>query len=395
MFEMIAPVEKRFKSVDSVFAFTAEEKRETTRVGLKDLWRSGARFKENGQFGTSRSSFGFNKYGLRSLCGLAGISDRTIQKLNDPTLPTSVLNDLICSSLENGGRANTADLVVNKREGAVIGVVSEKYVSYNNDEFLRDVFRCLDERNNGAIFPDTGNFLFKEAYSINSRLFLRLVSKNVTGVIEGRGGNGSDVSEIGVEISNSMAGGHAVSLSWFIHRLICANGLTAKVDGTNGRIIHAGNEEGFRKRLNKSANHLFSNLGKAKKLVETLGSIPFNPIKLAKHIDQKVLFSMLPDRDLKAEALSYIKCQAGESLIPPKASLERTAELIAALPFCIGGGEALSVFGSPWRDEASMYDLINIFTAYAKILSKEPKLELEAKAGDLAVWVSKNKRKLS
>jgi hypothetical protein len=41
-----------------------------------------------------------------------------------------------------------------------------------------------------------------------------LVSRTVKGEISGRGGAGKDVSEIGVEVSNSMAGGHAVRLCW-------------------------------------------------------------------------------------------------------------------------------------------------------------------------------------
>src|SRR4029077_7654005 len=91
------------------------------------------------------------------------------------------------------------------------------------DSFLKDILCCLDRKNTGNLFPTTGEFVFKEAYSINSRLFLRLVSRTVKGVISGRGGAAKDVSEIGVEVSNSMAGGHAVRLSWFVFRLICAS----------------------------------------------------------------------------------------------------------------------------------------------------------------------------
>jgi hypothetical protein len=101
-----------------------------------------------------------------------------------------------------------------RREGS-----TKKYFGYSNDAFLRDMLTCIDKRNNGALFPTTGDFTFKEAYSINSRFFLRLISKTVKGVTSGLGGTGKDISEIGVELSNSMAGGHAVRLSWFVFRL--------------------------------------------------------------------------------------------------------------------------------------------------------------------------------
>ncbi len=69
------------------------------------------------------------------------------------------------------------------------------------------------------------------------------------------------------------------------------------------------------------------------------------------------------------------------------------SDAIAALPFCLGGHEALSVFHSEWRDGASMYDFLNIFTEHAKILPIGQKIEAESRAGVLASWISQNKRK--
>ena len=51
------------------------------------------------------------------------------------------------------------------------------------------------------------------------------------------------------------------------------------------------------------------------------------------------------------------------------------------------------VFDAQWRDNASMFDFINIFTEYAKDLKPIKKIETEEKAGALADWIAKNKRK--
>ena len=63
------------------------------------------------------------------------------------------------------------------------------------------------------------------------------------------------------------------------------------------------------------------------------------------------------------------------------------------IPRCIGGSEALAVFTSHWRDNASMYDFINVFTEHAKSLDPADRLHVEEKAGDLADWIVKNKRR--
>ena len=70
-----------------------------------------------------------------------------------------------------------------------------------------------------------------------------------------------------------------------------------------------------------------------------------------------------------------------------------TCEAIAALPYCLCGKEALAVFNSAYRDDALMYDFINIFTEHAKTLPTRQKIEVETNAGTLAAWISKNKRK--
>jgi hypothetical protein len=193
-----------------------------------------------------------------------------------------------------------------------------------------------------------------------------LVSKSVKGEISGLGGTGKDVSEIGIEVSNSMAGGHAVRLSWFVFRLLCANGLVAQVAGSEGRIVHSGAEDSFRKRLYAAGTGLFKSLSRTKRMIENLASIHFDPLGLAKHADLKMLFSIVPDRDLKQEAIVRTNRKDYGGLPKRDREVARMADAIATLPFCLGGREALRVFRSRLRNNASMYDFVNVFTEHAK-----------------------------
>jgi hypothetical protein len=128
-------------------------------------------------------------------------------------------------------------------------------------------------------------------------------------------------------------------------------------------------------------------------MIENLGSIPFDLYKLAKHADPKSLFAIVPGRDLKKEALGISIGMNDNGYSYQDRSQQIACEAIAALPYCLGGNEALSVFNSPYPDDASMYDFINVFTEHAKTLSHRQRIVVETNAGELAAWVSKNKRK--
>jgi hypothetical protein len=217
----------------------------------------------------------------------------------------------------------------------------------------------------------------------------------VKGVISGQRGAGKDVSEIGVELSNSMAGGHAVRLCWFVFRLICANGLVARVGSGEGRVIHSGVEENFRKRLHASTQGLIYNLGKPKRMIENLATIQFDPVKLAKYANVEALFSIVPNRDLKGESFEKTKNRDYSIFPKRKREIQRISDAIAALPFCLGNRESLTVFRSHWRDSPSMYDFVNIFTEHAKGLPNGQKIEVESRAGSLASWIAENKKKFA
>ena len=395
MFDLQQTVMEKFDTLEEVFRFVSEEKKHVARLPLKEFWESGARFHGDGYLGIGSNSFGFNPIGFGALNKMVGISDRALLKLEAPELASNVLNDLFGQELSVSGKASNSDIIIDENAGTVIGIVSRQYLGYSNDAFLRDVLICLDEDNNGALFPTTGDLVFKSAYSINSQLFLRLSTKSVKGVVSGRGGTSDDVSEIGIEATNTMAGGHAVRLSSYVFRLICANGLVAQVSGSTGRVIHTGSNVSFRERISSSTNGLLSDLGRTKKMIETLGGIEFAPRQLARFADLKSLFSIVPNRDLKREAFERARGKGYGEHSSEDRKLSRLTDAISQIPFCLDGVEARSVFSSYWRDGATMYDFINVFTEHAKSLPIDQKIKTETNAGALAVWISKNKRRFA
>jgi hypothetical protein len=385
--------EQRFGSFDELLRFTKQEKGRIVRIPLRGLWDGGARFQDDATFGIASSAYGLNADGFRAVCNLIGIDDRVMRRLQGAELATDILNDLLKSTVEGLGQNSTPELVIDEETSTVIGVVSKRYVGYSNDAFIDDVLSALSGKKDRELFPDLGDLEFKEAFSINSRLHLRLVSKTIQGKVTGRGGTGEDVSEIGVELRNSMAGGQAVRLSWFVFRLICANGLIAKAAGHEGRVVHSGSEKSFLRKLYGETEGVVGGLRKAATMIKTLGGIAFDPEKLAKYADQAMIFGIVSDRDLKSELKSKIDPRRYDKLsIAERKQRQKTDEL-AQLPFCIGGTEAIVVFRSYFRDGASMYDFINVFTEYAKGRSLTEKTEIENKAGELASWINNNKRK--
>ena len=108
-----------------------------------------------------------------------------------------------------------------------------------------------------------------------------------------------------------------------------------------------------------------------------------------------MFYQIIADRDLQNEARGRLDPQAYRDMKGPQRKLRKTSDELAQLPHCLGGPQALAVFRSYYRDDASMYDFINIFTEYAKTLPLSQKSEVETKSGELATWIAANKRKFT
>jgi hypothetical protein len=78
-----------------------------------------------------------------------------------------------------------------------------------------------------------------------------------------------------------------------------------------------------------------------------------------------------------------------------KAQIEIDSRMLELIPDCFGGEDSARVFQSNWRDSATAFDLVNVFTEYAKgAETSRERLEIEQKAGELAKYISDNKKKL-
>jgi hypothetical protein len=67
--------------------------------------------------------------------------------------------------------------------------------------------------------------------------------------------------------------------------------------------------------------------------------------------------------------------------------------LINCIPEHLGGEHSNKVFLSSMRDNATVFDFLNVFTEHAKNCKPAQKLDIEEKTGTLAKYISDNARK--
>jgi hypothetical protein len=356
----------------------------------------GARFTDDNGIGFGSTQYKFNEKSYQSLCDLIGVKPNFLRDLQEYGLASRTLNDLFLSG-SISRKMDSLEIVCDEDSNQVLGFVSESYVGYSNRLFVNEVLAALDpDKNTSALFPDLGDFEFQQGYSVNSRLYLRVTSKKVVGEISGLGGHDEDISKIGLELTNTMAGGYALRLSYYILRLICANGLTAPVSKGSGKIIHSGTEKSFERRLNRAAGAALRSLSNATRLLDNLAGIPFDPWLLAGTTKIDDVFAIVPELDLKSDCKKAISSKDYSSIPGKKErAMQKKADMLEAISSLIGRPHSLSVFNSSFRDNASMWDYINIFTEYAKELDIQQKLETERRAGEMAYCMSRNKRKFT
>jgi len=316
--------------------------------------------------------------------------------LRNKGLASEVLNDRLLA-LKSQGDLENIQLVCRESESKILGVVSKTYVGYSNRDLVRDIAANLGNASRqDDLFPEFGKFSLSHAFSHNTVLHLRLTSKETHGVIKGRGGVDDDVTHLGIEASNSMTGGRAVRLSHFVLRLICANGMTSPVSAKGVRINHAGHRIRFQQRLGRRLNEVAGGLGKLKRMVELLGAITFDPERLARHADLDLVYGILPEGELAQRTTEDVQTiDLSQYLDEDERWVQEQAVRLAAIPRHIGGEQSRKVFESHWRSNASMFDFINVFTEEAKSLPPNERVVAEARAGQLATWIAKNKRHFS
>ena len=133
-------------------------------------------------------------------------------------------------------------------------------------------------------------------------------------------------------------------------------------------------------------------------MLTTLGAMPFEPERLVsnREINQQ-LFEVLPATKrtiCDSENLQLIYPTNATADEKRKLRIEHDATIAALIPEHFGGEHSRRVLQSNYRDSATVFDLINVFTEYAKDTSPSQRLEIEERAGKLAKYISDNKKKL-
>jgi hypothetical protein len=385
-------VEKSFGELEEVMAWAENEQKHMVRVPIRGVLKHGGQFLDDEYFGDEHTALRFNQSGIRSLCSMLGIRLDTLELLERQNLATDVLNDLLAQqSIQD--KLNTREFIIDESNATILGIVAHSYVGYSNFQLLKDMRNLMQPTSKQvSSFPQDGDFIFKGAYSVNTQMSLRFTMKKKVGVVKGRGGVGTDETELGFQLKNSMVGDSSVNINFFLHRKICANGLVSPAGSAVNRVFHSGKEENFSKRLEKAFGEITRRVGQARKMIEDLGSLEFDPELLARTGRSEMIFDILQG------SKGHIVDTYGIPNTPRDGnkmenSIFREAEIIKRIPDAFGGELSGKVFRTSWRDNATMFDFINVFTEKAKELTPAKKIETEEKAGILADWIAKNKRK--
>ena len=385
-------VETQFASLKDVDGWISGNEDRLERVSIRELIEKGARFFDDEYLGDEDSFLRFNQNGIRVLAQKLSLRLDTLQRVERPGLISELLNDLMVQQdmLE---RFADHDFVVNTRSDTVLGAVSKSYVFYSNQDFIQDIQDLLSGGQT-AFFPkdSLGRFRYVNGFSVNTQLFLRFILKVESGRVIGAGGEGEDVTEIGIQFKNSMVGDAAVSIQCFVNRLLCANGLIVPAGASHSRIFHSGKRQNFVKRLEKSFREVERKIGSTATAVKSLMAIDFDPGSLARTNMTPKVFDIIPGSKSKIMEDHRIP-KRQKTRMTREERTAHEASIIDHIPETFAGKYASRVFNSPYRTNATMFDFINIFTEYAQTQPIHKRLEIEERAGVLADQIVKNKRK--
>lgn len=350
-------------------------------------------FLEHGDFledkfiGDEDHRFQFTESGLNRLCQFVGFTPSMLQVVQQEGLASNILKDL-CSQEENRAALSTMQFVVNEKRQEILGLVSKKYVGYSNRAFLNDI--------DNLVRFDDKSLQFREAYTINTKLYVRFESEKVAGVIKGKGGEKEDKTLLGYQFRNSMVGDSAVTVNYYLHRLICANGMILPAGNFNQRAFHSGKRENFTRRLEKIFTTAQALIGKKAKYINDLAGLEFKPDRLVANKAGKMVLDIIPNcrstllKDYPNHFSDYYFRKLSQ-----KEKDEREALTISLIPAKYSGEHSKVVFDSSYRDNASLFDLINVFTEHANSLPSEQCIDIQEKTGVLADWIVNNKQKFS
>ena len=381
--------EIRLKSLEEAKNWAEESQDHLRRVSIKGILENQAIFHDDEYLGDDEVMLRFNEHSIRHFCQRLGFLFDPLAMIETPLLPSQVLNDLIQQSAIKEKLENE-EFVVDTRSNIIMGIVSQTYVGYSNRQFLEDIKNYLNKE-------AKDEFQFQEAFGINTDLTIRFYSEKRHGIITGRGGEGEDRTLLGFEFRNSMAGTSAVRINYYLFRLVCANGMMVPAGNTLNRVFHSGNLESFNKRIECCFGEVMRKIESVREMIETLGKIPLVSYKLASNsITNQRIFEIIPalKQTICDKERLYLRypsdCPEGEK---KQIRLNHDSRIIDLIPKHFGREYSGRVFNSRWRDSATIFDFLNVFTEYAKLVSPSQKLDIEEKTGSLARHIAENAKK--
>lgn len=382
--------ETELGTLTAVADWISDTQRSLKRVSVEGVLKHGADFRDDEYLGDGDTLLHFNEPGFHAMCLRLGCRRELLERLETPALASQVLNDLLAQR-EVLETLSGDEFVIDQRTGTIIGLVSKTYVTYSNENFLKDITSRIGH------LPKNEAFVLQEAYGINTALTMRFVSVQKHGVIKGPGGEGEDTSNLGLEFANSMVGNFSVRINYYLHRLICANGMMVPASESVNRVFHSGTKDSFQQRLDRCLQGVMRGLGQLDDILKILGSRRFDPPQLARNrsfSDQ--IFDVIPGtkQSLCEQGDLFLRypqdVSAGER---EKMRQAHDARLIEMIPTHYGGEHTNALFKGRYRDAATLFDFINIFTEQAKKHSPSRKLGIQEKAGALAKYIASNAKK--
>lgn len=191
--------------------------------------------------------------------------------------------------------------------------------------------------------------------------------------VRGAGGEAQDISWVGVELRNGLAGECAVTLRATIHRIVCANGMICPVADTKQRIRHVGDSNALHAKVVDQLCDATSKVSRTVEWLNTLGNKVFSAADLAADRDSmRLVRRMLDNLDRGSRWSSRLG----------KSHKEDRRELISKMVCEIADVRAGAVWHSTYRDNATWWDFLNVFTQAAQEGgSLEKQLRVEEQAG--------------
>jgi hypothetical protein len=384
--------QKEFNNYDEMKNWAKKSSRNLIRVPVNEFLSNRACFFDDEYLGDGDYVVRFNDNGFQQFCSILRFRTEMLRMIETPNLASQVLNDLILQE-EIKKEFGEFDFIIDDSKKIILGIVSGTYVGYSNETYLNDIESLLND--NG--FDE--KLAFKKAYAVNSELNLIFNSTFIHGEIDGRGGKGKDKSEIGLAFRNSMVGSCSVSINYHLFRLACSNGMMVPASESVKRIYHSGNISNFKNRLYYSFSEVYRKLDMMKKLLIDLDSIDFSPDYLANdRLLAKEIFDIIPGtKQALGETLNlFLSYPKGASeQLKIEIQIKHDKDLISKIPDFYGGENSAQVFKSHWREQATMFDFLNVFTEYAKKQTISKKLQIEERTGALADYIYKNAKKFN